>query len=138
MKFCTKICKRDLRENIAQQKLTIAKSFTGSEYVGRTIMIDQSPIGQNSPFKSGDLYRSVDIYPRYVCDDNVMARERGWRANRFSFNVKGGRCEACEGNGTIEVEMHFLPTVYVPCDVCQWKKIHKRNSGSKIQRQKYS
>jgi excinuclease ABC subunit A len=53
------------------------------------------------------------------------ARERGWKSNRFSFNVKGGSCEACEGNGTIAVEMHFLPTVYVPCDVCNGKRFTK-------------
>ncbi len=99
-------------------------SFTGSEYIGRTIMIDQSPIGR-TPRSNPATYTGTWTFIRDMFATTVMARERGWKANRFSFNVKGGRCENCEGNGSIEVEMHFLPTVYVPCDVCHGKRFTK-------------
>jgi len=98
--------------------------FTGSEYVGRTIMIDQSPIGR-TPRSNPGTYTGAWTFIRDMFAATVPARERGWQANRFSFNVKGGRCEACQGNGTIEVEMHFLPTVYVPCDICHGKRFTK-------------
>jgi excinuclease ABC subunit A len=99
-------------------------SFSGTEYVSRTIMIDQSPIGR-TPRSNPATYTGCWTFIRDLFASTVMARERGWAANRFSFNVKGGRCETCEGNGTIEVEMHFLPTVYVPCDVCNGKRFMK-------------
>jgi excinuclease ABC subunit A len=99
-------------------------SFTGSEYVGRTIMIDQSPIGR-TPRSNPGTYTGAWTFIRDMFAATVMAKERGWKANRFSFNVKGGRCEACQGNGTIEVEMHFLPTVHVPCDICRGKRFTK-------------
>ncbi|MFA6227046.1 MAG: excinuclease ABC subunit UvrA [Candidatus Paceibacterota bacterium] len=99
-------------------------SFTGSEYVGRTIMIDQSPIGR-TPRSNPATYTGAWTHIRDMFSATTEARERGWKSNRFSFNVKGGRCEACEGNGTIAVEMHFLPTVYVPCDVCNGKRFTK-------------
>ncbi|MFA5763963.1 MAG: excinuclease ABC subunit UvrA [archaeon] len=100
------------------------ESFAGSEYVSRTIMIDQSPIGR-TPRSNPATYIGAWTFIRDMFAMTTMARERGWAANRFSFNVKGGRCEACQGNGTIEVEMHFLPTVYVPCDVCNGKRFTK-------------
>ena len=99
-------------------------SFTGSEYVSRTILIDQSPIGR-TPRSNPATYTGAWSHIRDMFAATVEAKERGWKANRFSFNVKGGRCEACEGNGTIAVEMHFLPTVYVPCDVCNGKRFTK-------------
>ncbi len=99
-------------------------SFSGSEYVSRTIMIDQSPIGR-TPRSNPATYTGTWTFIRDMFAATVMARERGWKANRFSFNVKGGRCENCQGNGSIEVEMHFLPTVYVPCDVCHGKRFMK-------------
>ncbi len=99
-------------------------SFTGSEYVGRTIMIDQSPIGR-TPRSNPGTYTGAWTFIRDMFAATTTAKERGWRANRFSFNVKGGRCEACQGNGTIEVEMHFLPTVHVPCDICHGKRFTK-------------
>lgn len=100
------------------------KTFTGTEYVSRVILIDQSPIGR-TPRSNPATYTGAWSHIRDMFALTVEAKARGWKANRFSFNVKGGRCEACEGNGVIEVEMHFLPTVYVPCDVCNGKRFTK-------------
>ncbi len=100
------------------------ESFTGTEYVGRTILIDQSPIGR-TPRSNPATYTGAWSFIRELFAETSEARVRGWKANRFSFNVKGGRCETCQGNGEIEVEMHFLPTVYVPCDVCGGKRFMK-------------
>lgn len=100
------------------------ESFAGTEYVGRTILIDQSPIGR-TPRSNPATYTGAWSFIRELFAETSEARVRGWKANRFSFNVKGGRCETCQGNGSIEVEMHFLPTVYVPCDVCGGKRFMK-------------
>ena len=99
-------------------------SFTGSEYVSRAILIDQSPIGR-TPRSNIATYTGAFTHIRDLFATTEEARLRGWKSNRFSFNVKGGRCEACEGNGEIAVEMHFLPTVYVTCDVCGGKRFDK-------------
>lgn len=100
------------------------KSFTGTEYLGRAILIDQSPIGR-TPRSNPATYTGAWTFIRDLFAETSEARARGWKSNRFSFNVKGGRCETCQGNGMIEVEMHFLPTVYVPCDVCKGKRFMK-------------
>ncbi len=99
-------------------------SFTGTEYVSRAILIDQSPIGR-TPRSNLATYTGAFTHIRDMFATTDDARLRGWKSNRFSFNVKGGRCEACEGNGEIAVEMHFLPTVYVTCDVCNGKRFDK-------------
>ena len=99
-------------------------SFTGTEYLSRAILIDQSPIGR-TPRSNLATYTGAFTHIRDLFAMTEEARLRGWKSNRFSFNVKGGRCEACEGNGEIAVEMHFLPTVYVTCDVCNGKRFDK-------------
>lgn len=99
-------------------------SFTGTEYLSRAILIDQSAIGR-TPRSNLATYTGAFTHIRDLFASSEEARIRGWKSNRFSFNVKGGRCEACEGNGEIAVEMHFLPTVYVTCDVCNGKRFDK-------------
>jgi len=100
------------------------KEFTGTEYVGRVILIDQSPIGR-TPRSNPATYTGAFTFIRDLFAETMDAKERGWAPKRFSFNVKGGRCEACEGKGYIPVEMHFLPTVHVECDVCGGKRFMK-------------
>jgi excinuclease ABC subunit A len=100
------------------------ESFSGSEYLSRAVMIDQSPIGR-TPRSNPATYTGAWTHVRDLFASSEEARVRGWKAGRFSFNRPGGRCETCEGNGFIAVEMHFLPTVYVPCDACLGKRFTK-------------
>lgn len=101
-----------------------AESVTGTEYISRTVLIDQSAIGR-TPRSNPATYTGAWTHIRDLFASTEEARLRGWKQSRFSFNVKGGRCEACQGNGEVAVEMHFLPTVYVTCDVCQGKRFMK-------------
>ncbi len=100
------------------------KSFSGTEYLARTVLIDQSAIGRTSRSNPA-TYTGAFTHIRELFASTSEAKVRGWKPGRFSFNVKGGRCEVCQGKGEIAVEMHFLPTVYVPCDVCGGKRFTK-------------
>jgi excinuclease ABC subunit A len=105
-------------------KIYNCNEFSGTEYLSRSILIDQSPIGR-TPRSNPATYTGSWTHIRDMFAMSEEARSRGWGPGRFSFNVKGGRCEACEGNGLVAVEMHFLPTVYVTCDVCDGKRFMK-------------
>jgi len=100
------------------------KDILGLEQVDRVIDISQSPIGR-TPRSNPATYSGLFTPIREIFAGTQEARSRGYMPGRFSFNVKGGRCEACQGDGVIKVEMHFLPDVYVPCDVCRGKRYNR-------------
>ncbi|OGZ01735.1 MAG: ABC-ATPase UvrA [Candidatus Liptonbacteria bacterium RIFCSPLOWO2_01_FULL_56_20] len=100
------------------------KSITGTEYINRVINIDQSPIGR-TPRSNPATYVGAWTFIRDLFSTTEDARVRGYKPGRFSFNVPGGRCENCEGHGTIAIEMHFLPTVYVQCEICKGKRFDR-------------
>jgi len=100
------------------------KEIKGLEHIEKIIAIDQSPIGR-TPRSNPATYTSVFDDVRDVFAQTNEAKVRGYKKGRFSFNVKGGRCEACRGDGIITIEMHFLPDVYVPCEVCHGKRYNR-------------
>ena len=100
------------------------KSIEGEEQLDKVINIDQSPIGR-TPRSNPATYTGVFDMIRDLFAATSDARARGYKKGRFSFNVKGGRCEACGGDGILKIEMHFLPDVYVPCEVCQGKRYNR-------------
>jgi excinuclease ABC subunit A len=116
------IAARDL--NKAQTDPSPYESITGLEKFDKVINIDQSPIGR-TPRSNPATYTGVFSHIRDLFSQTLEARSRGYKSGRFSFNVKGGRCEACRGDGLIKVEMHFLPDVYVPCDVCEGHRYNR-------------
>ncbi|NVN82766.1 MULTISPECIES: excinuclease ABC subunit UvrA [unclassified Vibrio] len=100
------------------------KKIKGLEHFDKVIDIDQSPIGR-TPRSNPATYTGIFTPIRELFAGTQESRSRGYKAGRFSFNVRGGRCEACQGDGVIKVEMHFLPDVYVPCDVCKGKRYNR-------------
>ena len=110
--------------NRARIKPGAFDTFEGIEHLDKVIAIDQSPIGR-TPRSNPATYTGVfnDIRDLFAATND--AKMRGYTSGRFSFNVKGGRCEACEGDGINKIEMHFLPDIYVPCDVCKGKRYNR-------------
>jgi excinuclease ABC subunit A len=100
------------------------KKVEGIEHIDKVIDIDQSPIGR-TPRSNPATYTKLFDQIRALFTQTLEARARGYKPGRFSFNVKGGRCEACSGDGTIKIEMHFLPDVYVPCEVCNGRRYNR-------------
>ncbi|QMT31306.1 excinuclease ABC subunit UvrA [Alysiella filiformis] len=117
-----KIAAREL--NRAHEEPAPYDEIHGLEHLDKVINVDQSPIGR-TPRSNPATYTGLFTPIRELFAGVPLARERGYSVGRFSFNVKGGRCEACQGDGVIKVEMHFLPDVYVPCEVCHGKRYNR-------------
>ena len=100
------------------------KDILGADQLDKVIDIDQSPIGR-TPRSNPATYTGVFDQIRDLFAATADAKAKGYKKGRFSFNVKGGRCEACSGDGIIKIEMHFLPDVYVPCEVCKGKRYNR-------------
>jgi excinuclease ABC subunit A len=117
---------RSLMQRIYTSKVPpgLHKRIEGMEQLDKVIAIDQSPIGR-TPRSNPATYTGVFDHIRKLFAQTNEANVRGYQPGRFSFNVKGGRCEACQGDGTIKIEMHFLPDVYVPCEVCKGKRYNR-------------
>ena len=101
------------------------EKIEGLDHLDKVINIDQSPIGR-TPRSNPATYTGLFSHIRDLLSQTVEARSRGYKPGRFSFNVKGGRCEACQGDGMIKVEMHFLADVYVKCDVCEGNRYNEQ------------
>lgn len=110
--------------NASTLKAAPYESIEGMDHFDKCVDIDQSPIGR-TPRSNPATYTGIFTAVRDLFTGTEEARSRGYKAGRFSFNVKGGRCEACQGDGVIKVEMHFLADVYVPCDVCHGKRYNR-------------
>jgi excinuclease ABC subunit A len=108
----------------AQERPGAHTRIEGAQHVDKVVDIDQSPIGR-TPRSNPATYTGVFAFIRALFARTQEARMRGYQPGRFSFNVKGGRCEACQGDGLVKIEMHFLPDVYVTCDVCKGKRYNR-------------
>ncbi len=115
-------CAREL--NRAGLEAAPYASIDGLDHLDKVIAVDQSPIGR-TPRSNPATYTGLFTPIRELYAQTPTARERGYDAGRFSFNVKGGRCEACQGDGAVKVEMHFMPDLYVPCDVCGGRRYNR-------------
>ena len=107
------------------------KDILGTDQLDKVINIDQSPIGR-TPRSNPATYTGVFDQIRDLFAATADAKAKGYKKGRFSFNVKGGRCEACSGDGIIKIEMHFLPDVYVPCEVCKGKRYNRETLEVKV------
>ncbi|WP_168581587.1 excinuclease ABC subunit UvrA [Gephyromycinifex aptenodytis] len=121
----------DILYNVLANKLNGArrvpgrhKTVTGLEHLDKVIHVDQSPIGR-TPRSNAATYTGVFDHVRRLFAETTEAKIRGYQPGRFSFNVKGGRCDACSGDGTLKIEMNFLPDVYVPCEVCHGARYNR-------------
>ena len=110
--------------NRAKTRAGKHKSMEGEEFLDKVIAIDQSPIGR-TPRSNPATYTGLFNDIRELFASTPDAKARGYSAGRFSFNIRGGRCEACSGDGLLKIEMHFLPDIYVPCDVCHGKRYNR-------------
>lgn len=124
--FVNEVLYKRLARDLNRAKLRPGKhnDMKGIEYLDKVIDIDQSPIGR-TPRSNPATYTGVFDYIRDIFTMTSEAKMRGYKKGRFSFNVKGGRCEACDGDGIIKIEMHFLPDIYVPCEVCHGKRYNR-------------
>ncbi|MCP4297420.1 MAG: excinuclease ABC subunit UvrA, partial [Proteobacteria bacterium] len=110
--------------NRSRKRVGNHKGIKGIEHLDKVVHIDQSPIGK-TPRSNPGTYTQVFNHIRDLFSKTRESKARGYKTGRFSFNVKGGRCEACKGDGIIKIEMHFLPDVYVACDVCKGKRYNR-------------
>jgi excinuclease ABC subunit A len=110
--------------NKASESAAVCRDIRGLEHFDKIVDIDQSPIGR-TPRSNPATYTGLFTPIRELFSATQEARSRGYKPGRFSFNVKGGRCEACAGDGVLKVEMHFLPDIYVPCDICKGKRYNR-------------
>ena len=126
LRFVNEILYKKLASELngAKTRAGAFDSIKGMEYLDKVIDIDQSPIGR-TPRSNPATYTGVFHDIRELFAATQDAKMRGYGPGRFSFNVKGGRCEACAGDGLLKIEMHFLPDIYVPCDVCKGKRYNK-------------
>ena len=115
----------------AKEKPGLHKKIEGIHNIDKVIVVDQSPIGR-TPRSNPATYTDVFTYIRTLFSQLPESKMRGYKPGRFSFNVKGGRCEACQGDGIKKIEMHFLPDVYVECEVCQGKRFNEQTLNARF------